>query len=85
MKYKTLVNILDQICSEAPEKYRFYHPDKSNIENLNQARAKALIHLFLKVKFGILDFKERDNFVTDGTCDGGIDGYFIDNDNKKIW
>ncbi|MCL1127531.1 hypothetical protein [Shewanella surugensis] len=44
-KYSTLVNILDQICKEAPERFTKYQPKKSDIEKINQARSRVLIHL----------------------------------------
>ena len=84
-KYNTLLNILDVIRKEAPENYKFYHPLESNEIDLDKARSRAYIHLFLKVKFGLLTFADREEFVTDGTDDGGIDGYFIDIENKKIY
>ncbi|WP_114940030.1 AIPR family protein [Mucilaginibacter endophyticus] len=85
MKYETLINILERIRNEAPPKYRFYYPAEDDIEKLNQARSKAFIHLYLKVKFGLLDFEEREHFITDGANDGGIDGYFIDREERKIF
>ena len=84
-KYETLVKVLDQLRKEAPESFKTYHPLESDIEKLNQARARAYIHLFLKVKFGILDFNERENYVVDGVNDAGIDGFFIDRESKKIF
>lgn len=84
MKYETLLNTLDKICEEAPDNFVSYKVDKSNIESLNQARSKAFIHLFLKVKCGIASFSGRHNFITDGTQDGGVDAYYIDRENKKI-
>lgn len=85
MKYQTLVNIIDRLRHEAPIKYKTYYPDEDDFEKLNRARSRAFIHLFLKVKFGLLDFEEREHFITDGTNDGGIDGYFIDKDERKIY
>lgn len=81
--YNDLLNILDKLRAEAPPSYRRYHPEESNHEQLCNARARAFMHLFLKVKFGIIDFLDRENFITDDTGDGGIDGYFID-ENRKI-
>ena len=85
MKYQTLLNTLDKICEEAPNDFVSYHADKNNIESLNQARSKAFIHLYLKVKCGISSFLERHYFITDGTQDGGVDAYYIDKVNKKIY
>ena len=69
---------MDNIRSEAPESYKTYHPDKSNKEELVRARSLALIHLLLKVKFGVVDFLERHKLITDGPQDGGVDAYCID-------
>jgi hypothetical protein len=84
-KYQILVDVLDQIRREAPQQYRSYRPIESDLDKVNQARAKAFIHLFLKVQFGILDFEERHAHITDGPNDGGIDAYYIDEDNKTIY
>ena len=84
-KYDTLVKILDILRKEAPESYKFYHPLESDEDNLNKARARAYIHLYLKVKFGLLSFEEREKYVTDGSYDGGIDAYYIDGENKKVY
>lgn len=85
MKYETLLNTLDKICEEAPDNFVSYKVDKSNTESLNQARSKAFIHLFLKVKCGMTSFSERHDFITEGTQDGGVDAYYIDRENKKIF
>ena len=84
-KYNILLNILDTLRKEAPPEYKKYHPLDSEKEKLNQARSKAYIHLFLKVKFGLLDFLEREKYITDGSYDGGIDAYYIDSQNKAIY
>jgi hypothetical protein len=85
MKYETLLNTLDKICEEAPDKFVSYKVDESNPESLNQTRSKAFIHLYLKVKCGLSSFLERHDFITDGTQDGGVDAYYIDKENKKIY
>jgi hypothetical protein len=85
-KYSTLLNILDKIRSEATASYVLkYNPSDNDIEKVNQARARAFIHLYLKVSFGILEFNDREYCITDGPYDGGIDGYFINKDNKTIY
>jgi hypothetical protein len=83
-KYSTLVNILDQIRKEAPQEYKRYHVLETDIDKLNQARSRAFIHLFLKVRFGLLDFKAREYYITDDSYDGGIDAYFINKETKQI-
>jgi len=84
-KYEILVNTLDQIRKEAPSEYKSYYPLEGNSHGIDAARSKALIHLFLKVKFGILDFKEREEHITEGTQDGGIDAYYIDDEFKQVF
>ncbi len=84
-KYDVLINVLDTIRKNAPKEYKKYHPLDSEIEKLNQARSRAYIHLFLKVKFGILDFLEREEYITDESQDAGIDAYYIDVDTKTIY
>jgi hypothetical protein len=84
-KYTTLLNILDVIRKEAPKEFKRYNPPENKSEELNNARARAYIHLFLKVRFGILDFVEREKFITDDPQDGGIDGYYIDEPFKTIY
>lgn len=84
-KYQTLINILNQIRLEAPARYVRYRPSDSDKEKMINALSRAYIHLFLKVKFGLIDFEEREKLVTDGTDDGGIDAYFIDSESKRIY
>lgn len=83
-KYDTLINILDRIRFEAPVTATRYRPKHDDLERLNQARSRALIHLYLKVSFGLLEFMDREKLITDGKQDGGIDAYFIDESEKKI-
>jgi hypothetical protein len=83
--YEILLDILDKLCSEAPDTYKSYHPAHDDMDAVNAARSKAFIHLYLKVTFGLLDFRERDGFVTDGTGDGGIDAFFIDSEQRVIY
>jgi hypothetical protein len=86
-KYEMLLNILDKIREEAAgSKYAptYLHP-ATDAEGINQARARAFVHLYLKVSFGILEFARREHFVTDGALDGGIDGYYINRDTRIIY
>ena len=83
--YEVLVEVLDQLRAEAPATYTSYHPDISDVEKLNSARAKAFLHLFLKVRFGLLTFLERESYITEGTDDGGIDAYYVDSERKVIY
>ena len=81
-KYEILLKILDGLRNEAPIEYAKYH--SANENDLIRIRAKCYIHLYLKVTFGILTFSERENFITDGPYDGGIDAYFIDREDQSI-
>ena len=83
-KYNDLVTIIDSLCEEAPTEYKRYHPFQ-NDDAIKLARSRAFIHLFLKVKFGLTEFLEREAFITDGPSDGGIDAYYIDNEDKAIY
>ena len=87
-KYQVFVDILDKLRQEvkrgAPS-YSRYTPDPSNIEHNNQARARAFIHLYLKVSFGLLEFNEREKYITDDSYDGGIDGYYINKENNTVY
>lgn len=87
-KYQILIDILDKLRQElkpTDTSYAKYNPVPTDLEKVNQARARAYIHLFLKVSFGLLEFREREYFITDGSYDGGIDGYFINKDNRTIY
>lgn len=83
--YNTLCNVLDSLCKEAPAEEVVYHAPTGNHQALIQARSRALLHLFLKARFGLLAFSQRDWFVTDGSHDGGIDAYYIDEKKKIIY
>lgn len=84
-KYSDLLKIVDSLRLEAPLNYTRYHPEKDEIEKLENARGRAFIHLYLKVTFGLIDFNERENYITDDGYDGGIDAYFVDQENKKLY
>lgn len=83
-KYETLVHILDKIIADRPEnRYnKIYCTD--NKDALQKSRSRAYIHLFLMAQYGMLDFENRESFITDGSFDGGVDAYYIDKQNKTI-
>jgi hypothetical protein len=86
-KYVMLLKILDQIREEAKStslSSRYIVP-VGDLDQINQARARAFIHLYLKVSFGLLDFAERERFITDGSYDGGVDGYYVDKEARVIY
>ena len=82
--YLTLCRVLDALSAEAPPSAATYYPPAGNQEALIQARSRALIHLFLKAKYGRISFKDREYQTTDGPQDGGIDAFHIDQANKVI-
>ncbi len=86
-KYDILLNILDRIREESASTPRAstYLPAGQDQEAINQARSRAYIHLYLKVNFGLLEFMEREHFITDGGYDGGVDGYYINLDSKLVY
>jgi len=82
-----LVRVLDGIRSEsAGTRYAArYAVGSMDADDIWQARSRSYVHLYLKVMFGLTDFQERETYVTDGTQDGGIDGYFIDTNTRTIF
>lgn len=84
-KYNLLIKVLDKLCEEAPKSYKTYYPSVDQNEAIDKARSLAFIHLLLKVKFGVIDFLDRHKLITDGTNDGGLDAYFIDREQKKLF
>ncbi|WP_071145518.1 AIPR family protein [Bacteroides ihuae] len=86
IKYNFLIKILDQIRKEGWSNYsKKYAKNETDNEKINQARARAFIHLYFKVSFGLTSFEEREHFITDGSYDGGIDGYYIHSESKTIF
>jgi hypothetical protein len=85
MKYDIYVRILDEIITEAPDKYARYRFSAEDVEKRTQARARASIHLYLKVLFGALDFEDRERLLTDGAHDGGVDAYYVDSELKTTY
>ena len=85
-KYEMLVCILDRIRAEASgTKFEvLYAYNSTDTGRVWQARSRAYIHLYLKVMFGITDFQDRETRITDGSGDGGIDGYFVDEKSYNI-
>lgn len=83
-KYRDLVAILDGICQEAMSDYPKYFK-LSTQDEIQSSRCRAYIHLLLKVRFGLLELKTREYHVTDGSNDGGIDAYYIDEKEHVIY
>jgi len=84
IKYDTLVNILDEIISNANFNLDLYLPERGKVD-IENARSRALIQFFLKSNFGVLGFEERESLITDGSGDGGLDAYFFDDNKNKIY
>ena len=85
-KYNILTSILDQIRKEAGKNYnKKYAIDSDELSQIESARSRAFIHLFLKVGFGLENFEEREHYITDGKYDGGIDGYYINKEEKVVY
>jgi len=86
-KYQTLVTILDQIRAESSGTGHeaSYLPDPSHGDAVTQSRSRAFLHLYLMVSFGLLDFAEREQYLTDGKHDGGIDAFYIDAESHRIY
>jgi len=83
--YETLCRVLDSLRGEAPKSNTIYNPPPGNADAVIQARSRALLHLFLKARFGLIRFDEREAYVTDGSNDGGIDAFYVDAKSKIIY
>ena len=84
-KYQTLLKILDNIRKQAPDttEYSRFHSRKQ--DDVYYSRGQAFIHLFLLVKFGLEGYEDRQQFVCDGTQDGGLDAYYISETQKTVY
>lgn len=85
IKHNLLKRALDDIATYAPVGLQIYHPVEDNEDAQIHKYSRAQIHLFLRVRFGILDFNVVENQITEGTGDGGLDAYHIDEDKKVIY
>lgn len=83
--YQLLVKVLDRLRAEAPDTFKKYHAQPPEVDAMNSARSRAFIHLYLKVRFGLLTFAEREQLLTEGADDGGVDAYYIDSDHRVIY
>lgn len=83
-KYTDLIGILDHICAEAPLEFVRYHAKETD-EDVLHARSRAYIHLYMQVMFGLMNFTDREKYITDGANDGGIDAYYVDKENRKLY
>lgn len=83
IKHDTLLGILESLRCEAPSNYKRYLISEKTTRS--HVYSLCYIHLYLKVRHGLVDFNQRENFITDGTGDGGVDAYYIDEEAKKIY
>lgn len=84
-KYNDLVKIIESLRKEAPLDHKRYHPKEGDVDGYRKALSRTYLHLFLKVKFGLVNFVDRESYITDDPSDAGIDAYYIDRPNKKIY
>ena len=84
-KHELLNSTLDNISESAPAELSVYHPNTDNIDAQIHKYSRAQIHLFLRVRFCLLDFNVVESQITDGTGDGGLDAYHIDEEKKVIY
>lgn len=84
-RFETLVRELDRICGEGPAGSRYdLGKHKGDVDKIHQARSRALVHLYLLAKYGQQDFTSREKSICDGSGDGGVDGYHIDDEKKQV-
>jgi len=85
IKHNFLNGVLDNIAKLAPDEFKKYHPKAGDVEGQTHMYSRAQIHLFLRVRFGILDFMTAEDQITDDAGDGGLDAYHIDEEKKIIY
>jgi len=84
-KYDTLIKILDSIRHQAPKVPDLSRFHSKKPDDIDYTRGQAFIHLLLWVKFGIDTFEQRNQFITDGPSDGGLDAYFISQQERIVY
>ena len=84
-KYQILLNILDEIRINAPNKKEYKRFRSKKNEDINYSRGQAFIHLYLQIKFGVESFEDCQSFICDGQNDGGVDSYYISEANKTVY
>ena len=84
-KYATLLKIIDGIRAEAPnqENFRRFHSRKR--DDVAFSRGQAFMHLLLLIRFGLEGFEDRYQHICDGQGDGGLDAYFISEQEKTVF
>jgi len=84
-KYNTLIRILDSIRKQAPDSDGFAAFRSTKLGDIRYSRGQAFIHLFLLVKFGLETFEDRNQFICEGSQDGGLDAYYISETQKTVY
>jgi len=84
-KYTYLINLLDIIRKENKDINSLYFYNSKENKKIENGLSRAFINFFLKSYFGVLDSNYRDSLITDGTSDGGVDAYYIDENKKYIY
>ena len=84
-KYATLLKIIDGIRAEAPNQEDFRRFRTKKPDDIAFSRGQAFIHLLLHIRFGLETFEERHQHICDGQGDGGLDAYFISEQEKTVF
>ncbi len=84
-KYNSLIRILDSVRKQAPDSNVFAAFRSKKLEDIQHSRGQAFIHLFLLVKFGLEAFEDRNQFICEGSQDGGLDAYYISETQKIVY
>lgn len=84
-KYATLLKIIDGIREEAPNQENFRRFRTKKPDDIAFSRGQAFIHLLLLIRFGLETFEERHQHICDGQGDGGLDAYFISEQEKTVF
>ena len=86
MPVATLISILTIQHSSAAG-YKIHTESAFGLVSLYQLTLLLvfIVHLLLKIRFGLRSFKDREDLITDGTNDGGIDAYYISHASHTIY
>lgn len=84
-RYLILLNIIDGIRYDAPKTAIFQRFHSNKPDDIAFSRGQAFIHLLLFIRFGKEEFIERQLNICDGPGDGGLDAYFISEQEKTVF
>jgi hypothetical protein len=85
LSYQALIKILDGLRREAPMTEEFSRFHSSTPQDVDFSRGQAFIHLFLLAKFGVSEFITRHENICEGGGDGGLDAFYIDEQNNQVY